>query len=68
MFGGLRPLWIDWLFGHVEKALGVRSCPDLQHDGIRSKSYRIVCSNAQSQESCNEDYDDHDTNDVEDVH
>jgi hypothetical protein len=37
-------------------------------DEISSKSYRIVCSNAQSQETCNYDNYDHDADDVENVH
>lgn len=37
-------------------------------DTIKSKSYRMVCSNAQPEESGNQDYDDHDADDVKDVH
>jgi hypothetical protein len=37
-------------------------------DTIRSKSYRMVCSNAQPEESGNQDYDDHDADDVKNVH
>ena len=42
--------------------------PLASHDTIRSKSYRIVCSNVQPQESGNKDYDDHDADDVKNVH
>jgi hypothetical protein len=37
------------------------------HDKIRSKSYRMVCS-TQPEESGNKDYDDHDADDVKNVH
>jgi hypothetical protein len=42
--------------------------PLADHDTIRSKSYRMVCSNVQPEESGNKDYDDHDADDVKNVH
>ena len=42
--------------------------PDRQHDEIRSRSYRTVCSNTQPEEACNDDDYNHDADDVEDVH
>jgi len=34
----------------------------------KRKSYRMVCSNVQPEESGNKDYDDHDADDVKNVH
>jgi hypothetical protein len=41
--------------------------PLASHDKIRSKSYRMVCS-TQPEESGNKDYDDHDADEVKNVH
>jgi hypothetical protein len=41
--------------------------PLASHEKIRSKSYRMVCS-TQPEESGNKDYDDHDADDVKNVH
>jgi hypothetical protein len=41
--------------------------PLASHDKIMSKSYRMVCS-TQPEESGNKDYDDHDADDVKNVH
>ena len=63
----------------VDGVLGVKACtkrkrncsqlllPLASHDKIRSKSYRMVCS-TQPEESGNKDYDDHDADDVKNVH
>jgi hypothetical protein len=64
----------------VDGVVGVKSCAKRKRnfsqfttalasrDTIRSKSYRMVCSNAQPEESGNKDYDDHDADDVKNVH
>jgi hypothetical protein len=64
----------------VDGVVGVKSCakrkrhfsqlllPLANHDTIRLKSYRMVCSNVQPQEAGNKDYDDHDADDVKNVH
>ena len=41
---------------------------DRQHNEIRIESYRIGCSNVQSEEASDYDYDDYDADDVENVH
>src|ERR1700687_1176111 len=42
--------------------------PLANHDEIRSKSDWIVCSDVQAEEARNEDYDDHDADDVKNIH
>jgi hypothetical protein len=42
-------------------------CPLASHDKIRPRSYRMDCS-TQPEESGNKDYDDHDADDVKNVH
>jgi hypothetical protein len=64
-----------------QNSLQQKNCSDSLADGrwqllllfvsgttSRSKSYRLVCSDVYPKEACNKDYDDHDTNDVKNVH
>ena len=71
--GGSIPL--DWRGVLEVKACAKRkrNCSQLlrpltSHNKIRPKSYRIVCSNVQPEEPGNKDYDDHDADDVKNVH
>ena len=74
---------IDHFLNGVDGVLGVKSCtrrkrncsqllllllPLANHDEIRSKSSRIGCSGVQPEEPCDKDYDDHDADDVKNVH
>jgi hypothetical protein len=63
---------VDGVWGQKACTKRKRNCSQLlrpltNHDKIKSKSYRIVCS-TQPEESGNKEYDDHDADDVKNVH